>query len=69
MNDCERWCTPPEIFDPLMAEFDFDLDAAADEKTDGSHPSLSLGFLGDRLARRANLAQSSLWAQAGAVRP
>jgi phage N-6-adenine-methyltransferase len=26
----ERWCTPPEIFDPLMAEFSFDLDAAAD---------------------------------------
>lgn len=30
MNDKERWCTPPEIFDPLMAEFNFDLDAAAD---------------------------------------
>lgn len=29
----ERWITPPEIFDPLMAEFDFDLDAAADEVT------------------------------------
>lgn len=26
----ERWRTPPEIFDPLMSEFDFDLDAAAD---------------------------------------
>lgn len=26
----ERWITPPEIFDPLMSEFDFDLDAAAD---------------------------------------
>ena len=29
----ERWCTPPEIFDPLMAEFRFDLDAAADAQT------------------------------------
>lgn len=29
----ERWQTPPEIFDPLMAEFNFDLDAAADEDT------------------------------------
>src|SRR6185312_5787119 len=29
----ERWMTPPEIFDPLMAEFDFDLDAAADMET------------------------------------
>lgn len=26
----ERWRTPPEIFDPLMREFNFDLDAAAD---------------------------------------
>jgi len=26
----ERWRTPPEIFDPLNAEFHFDLDAAAD---------------------------------------
>jgi phage N-6-adenine-methyltransferase len=26
----ERWRTPPEIFDPLMTEFRFDLDAAAD---------------------------------------
>ncbi len=33
MSDAERWQTPPEIFDPLMAEFDFDLDAAADEHT------------------------------------
>lgn len=33
MNDSERWQTPPEIFDPLNAEFRFDLDAAADEKT------------------------------------
>lgn len=33
MNDKERWCTPPEIFDPLMREFDFDLDAAADLET------------------------------------
>lgn len=29
----ERWQTPPEIFDPLMAEFQFDLDAAADDDT------------------------------------
>ena len=29
----ERWQTPPEIFDPLMREFDFDLDAAADGET------------------------------------
>lgn len=29
----ERWQTPPEIFDPLMAEFSFDLDAAADIET------------------------------------
>jgi phage N-6-adenine-methyltransferase len=33
MNDKERWMTPPEIFDPLMKEFDFDLDAAADAQT------------------------------------
>ena len=33
MNDKERWCTPPEIFDPLMNEFNFDLDAAADTQT------------------------------------
>jgi phage N-6-adenine-methyltransferase len=31
--DCERWMTPPEIFDPLMREFNFDLDAAADPQT------------------------------------
>jgi phage N-6-adenine-methyltransferase len=31
--DNERWVTPPEVFDPLMAEFDFDLDAAADRQT------------------------------------
>ena len=29
----ERWQTPPEIFDLLMAEFSFDLDAAADYVT------------------------------------
>lgn len=29
----DRWITPPEIFDPLMAEFNFDLDAAADALT------------------------------------
>lgn len=33
MSDTERWQTPPEIFDPLMREFNFDLDAAADETT------------------------------------
>lgn len=32
-RDSERWRTPSEIFDPLMAEFRFDLDAAADEQT------------------------------------
>ena len=31
--DTERWQTPPEIFDPLMDRFKFDLDAAADEET------------------------------------
>jgi len=31
--DYERWQTPPEIFEPLMREFMFDLDAAADEQT------------------------------------
>jgi site-specific DNA-methyltransferase (adenine-specific) len=31
--DYERWQTPPEIFDPLMREFNFDLDAAADAQT------------------------------------
>lgn len=33
MNQQERWQTPPEIFDPLMHEFRFDLDAAADMET------------------------------------
>lgn len=33
MSESERWQTPPEIFDPLNEEFDFDLDAAADEVT------------------------------------
>lgn len=32
-NQKERWQTPPEIFDPLMREFDYDLDAAADVVT------------------------------------
>lgn len=41
----ERWITPPEIFDPLMAEFRFDLDAAADEDTARVRP-----FLTDALA-------------------
>lgn len=38
--DKERWCTPPEIFDPLMAEFRFDLDAAADAQTHRVEPWL-----------------------------
>jgi len=29
----DRWVTPPEIFEPLNAEFRFDLDAAADSET------------------------------------
>jgi site-specific DNA-methyltransferase (adenine-specific) len=29
----ERWQTPPEIFNPLNAEFRFDFDAAADNQT------------------------------------
>lgn len=29
----ERWQTPPEIWDPLHAEFHFDLDACADHET------------------------------------
>ena len=29
----ERWQTPPEVFNPLMREFEFDLDAAADYET------------------------------------
>ena len=29
----ERWITPPEIFGPLMREFRFDFDAAADKDT------------------------------------
>ena len=33
MSNSERWQTPPEIFDPLMAEFRFDFDAAADMET------------------------------------
>ncbi len=33
LSDNMRWQTPPEIFDPLMAEFSFDLDAAADLHT------------------------------------
>jgi phage N-6-adenine-methyltransferase len=33
LNDQERWMTPPEVWEPLMREFQFDLDAAADEQT------------------------------------
>lgn len=29
----DRWITPAWLFDPLMAEFNFDLDAAADAET------------------------------------
>lgn len=29
-TDQERWRTPPEVFEPLMREFNFDLDGAAD---------------------------------------
>lgn len=32
-SDNERWCTPPEVFKPLMEEFRFDVDAAADRET------------------------------------
>lgn len=37
----ERWITPPEIFDPLHAEFGFDLDAAADDVTARVRPFLT----------------------------
>ena len=33
----ERWQTPPEVFEPLMEEFGFDLDAAADGETKRVH--------------------------------
>ena len=33
INQSERWQTPPEVFDPLHREFNFDLDAAADYET------------------------------------
>lgn len=33
MSDQERWQTPPEVWNPLMEEFRFDLDAFADEQT------------------------------------
>lgn len=32
-NAHERWQTPPEVWNPLNAEFRFDLDAAADPET------------------------------------
>jgi len=32
-DSTDRWITPPEIFKPLASEFQFDLDAAADEET------------------------------------
>lgn len=40
----DRWITPPEIFEPLAAEFHFDLDAAADSET-----TRCLRFLWDAL--------------------
>lgn len=40
----ERWITPPEIFEPLMREFAFDLDGAADAET-----ALVRPFLADAL--------------------
>ena len=33
IDSTDRWITPPEIFKPLLDEFQFDLDAAADEET------------------------------------
>lgn len=39
--DHERWQTPLEIFDPLMREFNFDLDAAADDHTKRLTPYLN----------------------------
>lgn len=33
LNYQERWQTPPEVWNPLMEEFNFDLDAFADEHT------------------------------------
>lgn len=41
MSEQERWCTPPEIFDPLEEEFHFDLDAAADIETARVEPYLA----------------------------
>lgn len=43
----ERWQTPPEIFEPLMREFNFDLDAAADKDTKRVRR-----FLSDALQRK-----------------
>ena len=49
----ERWITPPEIFDPLHAEFRFDLDAAADEQTARLprylHDALEIDWPGERI--------------------
>jgi len=44
----DRWITPPEIFNPLMAEFNFDLDAAADAETARVHPFLDNSLEVDR---------------------
>jgi phage N-6-adenine-methyltransferase len=53
VNDTERWQTPPEIFDPLMEEFNFDLDAAADSDTTRClrflWDSLKIDWPGDRI--------------------
>ncbi len=46
----ERWITPPEIFDPLMDEFDFDLDAAADTETKRCFAWLGPGGADDALS-------------------
>jgi phage N-6-adenine-methyltransferase len=51
--DSERWRTPPEIFEPLHAEFHFDLDAAADEGTWQVNPwlwdALDIDWPGERI--------------------
>ena len=33
MKESDRWATPPEVFDPLNAEFNFTLDACAELET------------------------------------
>lgn len=41
ISSSERWQTPPEVWNPLHAEFNFDLDAAADEQTYRLKPYLT----------------------------